>query len=150
MEKQSIHTQKRCVCCGRFFRSDNRVGNRQKCCGRKECRKKHQKAQQQKWRESNPDYFRGRSEYVKKWRERNPEYQKRWRAEKRSEIQTQIPPVSPIKTIPLKIRADVKTSEIQNLVLSVVYAGEALWVDGVGMHTLRDTIPDGAVSVNMR
>ncbi len=150
MKKQSIQTQKRCVSCGRFFSPDNRVGTRQKCCGRLECRKKYQKAQQKKWRESNPDYFRGRSGYVKKWRESNPGYQKCWRAEKRGEIQTQIPPVSPIKSIPLKIRADTKISEIQNLVLSVVYAGEALWVDGVGMHTLRDTIPDGAVSVNMR
>jgi len=132
MKKQSIQTQKRCVCCGRFFRPDNRVGNRQKCCKRSACRKKYQKAQQQKWREANPEYFRGRSEYVKKWRESNPEYQKQWRAKKRGEIQMQIPPVSPIKSIPLKIRADTEISEIQNLVLSVVYAGEALWIDGRG------------------
>jgi len=149
MKKQSIHTQKRCLCCGKFFRPENRVGNRQKCCGRAECRKKHQKAQQQKWREANPNYFQDRSEYVKKWRESNPGYQKQWRAKKRSEIQTQIPPVSPIKSIPLKIRADVKISEIQNLVLSVSYAGEALWVNGVGMYAPRDTIPDGTEAVNV-
>lgn len=150
MKKQTIHTQKRCVSCGRFFRPDNRAGNRQKCCGRAECRKKYQKAKQQKWRKANPEYFRGRSEYVKNWRKNNPGYQKRWRAKKRSEIQTEIPPVSPIRSIPLKIRAGTRINEIQNLVLPVVYAGEALWVGGVGVHTLRDTIPDGIAAVNVR
>lgn len=150
MKKQSNQIQKRCICCGRFFRPNNCVGNRQKCCGRIECSKKYQKEQQQKWRKANPGYFLGRSEYVKEWRKSNPEYQKRWRAQKQNEIQTQILPVSPIKSIPLKIRADTKISEIQNLVLPVVYVGEALWVGGVGVHRLRDTIPDGIAVVNVR
>ncbi len=151
MEKQSKKGQhNHCISCGKFFRPDKRVGNRQKTCGQEECRKKHQKVQQKKWRESNPNYFRGRSGYVNGWRKRHPEYQKQWRAKKHREIQTEIPPVSPIKSIRLNIRTKVAVSEIQTLVMSVVYAGEALWADGVGMHAPRDTIPDGMAGGDLR
>ncbi len=40
MERTVKATQKRCVYCGRFYRPDNRVGKRQKSCGREECRRR--------------------------------------------------------------------------------------------------------------
>ena len=151
MEQEKNHSQqKRCVCCGRFFRADKRVGDRQKCCARKECRQKQRKVQQAKWRRSNPGYFTGRSGYVKEWRKRNPDYQKRRRAKKHGEIQTEYTPLTSIKSIPLKIRTQVNVCEIQSLVLSVVYGGQALWVDGVRMLKNRDTIPDRAEPVDVR
>ncbi len=132
-EKQRIQ-QKRCACCGRFFRANNRVGDRQKNCKRPECQKERRKRQQEKWRKANADYFTGRYEYLKEWRKANAEYQKDWRAQKAGEIQAQMPPVKPIVSIRLSTRENLDLGEIQTLVLSVVHAGQALWVTGARMH----------------
>jgi hypothetical protein len=126
--------QKRCMGCGRYFRVDNRVGNRQKNCKHIECQKKRRQRQQTNWRKANEDYFRGRYEYVKQWRLEHPEYQKQWRAKKACEIQTQIPPVKSITSIRLNTRMDLDFGEIQTLVLTLVKAGQSLWVTGARMH----------------
>lgn len=86
----SIIPQPRCFFCGRYFRPDNRVGRRQVSCGRAECQQERRQRQQQRWREANPEYFRGRYEEVKAWRQSHPGYQKHWRAKKAGEIQTQM------------------------------------------------------------
>jgi len=134
MEQKCTSQQKRCVCCGRFFRPHNRVGNRQKNCKRAECQKERRRRQQEKWRKANVGYFTGRYEYLKEWRKANPDYQKDWRTQKAGEIQTQIPPVSSIKSIRLNMRANHPVGEIQTLVLTLVQSGQALWVDGARMH----------------
>lgn len=134
MEHKHTPDQKRCLFCGRFFRPDKHVGNRQKSCKRSGCQKKRCQIQQEKWRKANPDYFQGRYEYLREWRKANPGYQKRWRTQKAGEIQTQLPPVSPIKSIRLNMRADFPDREIQTLVLTLVKSGQSLWIDGVRMH----------------
>ena len=134
MEPKHTIQQKRCSFCGRFFRPNDRVGNRQISCKRSECQRKRVQRQQERWRKSNPGYFHGRYEYLKEWRKANPGYQKSWRAKKAAEIQTQIPPVTPIKSMRLNMRADLAVGEIQTLVLTLVKSGQALWVDGARMH----------------
>jgi len=59
---------KRCYFCGRYFRPDPRVGERQKACRRAPCRKARKILAQHRWTERNPGYFRGRYPYVKQWR----------------------------------------------------------------------------------
>ena len=140
--KHTIH-QNRCLFCGLFFRPNNRVGSRQKSCKRPGCQKKRRRVQQEKWRKANPCYFEGRYEYLKEWRKAHPDYQKRWRTPKGSEIQTQIPPVSPIKSIRLNMRANHPVREIQTLVLTLVKSGQSLWIDGARMHPGWDTNADG-------
>jgi hypothetical protein len=62
---------RRCVFCGRYFDPDYRVNDRQKSCGRPECRKARKKAAQEAWVKKNPDYFTDLYEtYVKPWRKR--------------------------------------------------------------------------------
>jgi len=57
--------QKRCFYCGRYFRPDNRVGERQKCCKDKACQAKRKKDAQKRWLEANPGYFKGWYELCK-------------------------------------------------------------------------------------
>lgn len=61
---------KRCQFCGRFFVPDYRVGERQKSCGRKECRRARKQLAQRRWCAQNPGYFQGRYAYVKEWRQK--------------------------------------------------------------------------------
>ncbi|MGR3218555.1 MAG: hypothetical protein ACUZ8H_01890 [Candidatus Anammoxibacter sp.] len=132
--KHTNNPQNRCMCCGLYFRPDNRVGDRQKSCKRDRCQKKRQKIQQKKWRAANKDYFKGRYEYVKQWRKAHPKYQKELREQKADKIQTQIPPVKSIVSVRLNIRTDLDLGEIQTLVLTLVNAGQSLWVTGAQMH----------------
>ena len=134
MEQKHHTQQKRCSICGRFFRPNDRVGNRQISCKRPECQKERRRRQQKKWRKANPDYFQGRYEYLKEWRKHNPGYQKSWRAKRVCEIQTQIAPVTPIKSMRLNIRADLEIGEIQTLVLTLLKSRQALWITGAQMH----------------
>jgi len=46
-----------CSVCRRWFMPDPRVGERQKTCGRPECRESHRARTQRKWRRRNPDYW---------------------------------------------------------------------------------------------
>ena len=138
MEHKYTIKQKRCAFCGRFFRPNIHVGNRQISCKRPECQKKRRQAQQQKWRKTNPGYFQGRYEYLKQWRSVNPNYQKRWRASKPEkmtrEIQTLVPHVRPIKSIRLNMRDNLCTGEIQTLVLTLIKSGRALWLTEARMQ----------------
>lgn len=61
---------KKCEFCGRYFKVDKRVKDRQKACQRIECQKKRKKSSQKNWCKNNPDYFKGRYWYVKEWREK--------------------------------------------------------------------------------
>ena len=135
METKSITSQQpRCINCGQYFRPENRTGTRQKSCKHAECQRKRQQEQQEAWRKANPDYFKGRYGYVKKWRKAHPGYQKQWRAKKADEIQTPIPPVTPITSIRLNTRAAVDFGEIQTLVMTLTKAGQSLWVTGARMQ----------------
>jgi len=49
--------QRRCVVCHHGFDPDPRVGQRQKTCGRAECRKVRREDSQARWRSSHPGYF---------------------------------------------------------------------------------------------
>ena len=46
-----------CRFCRKWFRPEHRVGDRQRACSAEECQQERQRAQQARWRESNPDYF---------------------------------------------------------------------------------------------
>ncbi len=62
---------KRCLFCGRYFTPDYRVGDRQKSCGRPECRRARKRTAQEEWVRKNPGYFVDLYEtYVKPWRRR--------------------------------------------------------------------------------
>ena len=125
---------KKCVCCGRFFVPDPRVGKRQVSCGAAECRKKRKRLQEGNGRRKNPGYFHGRYGYVKTWRKAHPDYQKAWRVKRCSEIQTQIPSETLVKSIRIHVRTPLRFDEIQTQILRVTYAGQAFWVDGGGMQ----------------
>src|SRR3990172_9892670 len=114
METSINIKEKRCVYCRRFFKPDRRLGARQKSCKEKGCQKRRKAESQKRWLESNAGYFHGRYAYVREWRNRNPDYQRRWRATRRDEIQDEIPPENPVKTVRLVIPEIWFAGEIQD------------------------------------
>jgi hypothetical protein len=78
----------KCPFCRRLFIPDLRVKERQKTCGRKECRGEQKRQSDARWRSQNPDYFRNlypqqkqaygtRAEYRRRYRKDHPDYVRR-------------------------------------------------------------------------
>ena len=121
--------QNRCVYCGRYFKADYRVGERQKSCKDKECQAKRKRESQKRWVEANPGYFRGRYPNTKQWRQQNPDYQ-RLRRQKAREIQDEIPPAEPVKTLVLVVPEKMLKNEIQDEIRLVRQCGCGFYVAG--------------------
>jgi hypothetical protein len=131
--------QSRCRYCGRFFVPDPRVGNRQKSCGREECRVKLKRESQKKWVEANPGYFWGRYENTKQWRRGHPDYQRKRRAAKRSEIQDEIKPGTPVRTVRIVLPGNWRKDEIQDKIILARRCGCGFYVAGRGRE-IQDEI----------
>jgi hypothetical protein len=80
--------RRRCLFCRRWFHPHARLKQRQKTCGRAECRRKQKTKCNQRWRTEHSDYFRGayplqkekygtRSEYKRRYRQQHPDYVRR-------------------------------------------------------------------------
>jgi hypothetical protein len=153
MENFNQFNQKRCAFCGKFFRPEKQVGNRQISCLRPECQKKRKKRQEARWREANPGYFKGRYDYIKEWRKANPGYQKRWRAKntdkQANEIQTLVIPkssskssITSVKSIRLNLCSNTRTKspigEIQTLVMTLIKSKRTLWLIDMRMNPSAD------------
>jgi hypothetical protein len=129
--------QKRCVYCGRYYKPDPRVRRTQKSCNDPKCRARRKRESHKKWLEANPDYFKGRYAEVKEWRKNHPDYQRLWRKKAR-EIQDEIPPSEPVKTMVLVIPEKMLKDEIQDEIRLVRQCRCGLYVAG-GKRGLRDT-----------
>jgi hypothetical protein len=125
--EESDRRQKRCAYCGRYYRPDARVRKTQKSCSDAKCRAKRKRESQRKWMEANPEYFKGRYVNVKEWRKNHPDYQRLWRRKAR-EIQDEIPPAEPVRTMVLVIPEKVLKNEIQDEILLVRQCGCGLCV----------------------
>jgi hypothetical protein len=68
---------------------------------------------------------------VKAWREAHPGYQKARRCKNRRKIQVEIRSETPMKSIRLHLRCNLRLGEIQAQMLRVTQWGQAFWVDGV-------------------
>ena len=73
--------KKRCPYCGCWFRPDPRVGDEQKACPKKSCRKKRHDDAHAKWCKDNPDAYQGRYSNVRTWLDQHPGYLGGYRAE---------------------------------------------------------------------
>jgi len=80
--------RRRCAFCRRLFVPNPRLKERQKTCGRQDCRRKRKRQSDGQWRRRHPDYFRGmytqqkqaygtRAEYRRQYRKQHPEYVQR-------------------------------------------------------------------------
>lgn len=80
--------RKRCPFCRGWFHPHPRLKERQKTCGRPECRQRQKRKSNQKWRGEHPDYFRDtyalqkekygtRAEEKRRYREQHPDYVRR-------------------------------------------------------------------------
>ena len=67
---------KQCPVCKKKFLPDQRVGQRQKCCSKKECQSNRQRKNERVWRQLNPDCV---TTQRKKWQQNNPGNLWRWR-----------------------------------------------------------------------
>ena len=118
-------SRRRCPFCRGWYHPDPRLGQRQKTCGRPECRQKQKRKSNQQWLAKNPDYFRSpyaqqqkekygtRADHKRRYRQQHPDYVRRnaafvrkWRQQLRSA------PVSP--TSPdLQVSIESKTTSIR-------------------------------------
>jgi len=75
-------TKQRRAFCPDWFQPDPRLGDRQKACGKKTCRRKRKEAAHAQFLKDNPDYFRGPAHYVQQKNSlaKNPDYLRRYRA----------------------------------------------------------------------
>lgn len=110
--------RRHCEFCGRFFIPDCRVGKKQRCCSRPECRKARKRASQASWAAKNPGYFTGRYENTRCWRGAHPDYQRQWRRKFR-EIQDTIPEVTGRKSVRLLLPAKWFKDEIQDTMVRI-------------------------------
>lgn len=80
--------RRRCPFCRRWFHPHPRLKQRQKTCGRPECRQKQKRRFDKQWRAKNPDYFRGayprqkekygtRADDKRRYRQLHPDYVRR-------------------------------------------------------------------------
>lgn len=122
--------QKHCQFCGRFFKPDPRVGDRQISCKNEACRRRRKQRSQRAWVAQNPEYFRGRYEDTKAWRLNNPGYQKARRRRRRFKIQDEIPINSSIVTIHLAITDQHLKVEIQDEIRRQKALGRGFLVGG--------------------
>ncbi len=129
--------QKRCVYCGRFYRPDPRARATQRSCHEAKCKAQRKRESQRRWLEANPGYFKGRYVKVKAWRKKHPDYQRLWRKRAR-EIQDEIPPSEPVKTMVLVIPAKMLKNEIQDEIRLVKQCGCGFYVAGE-KKVVRDT-----------
>ena len=83
-----MFTRRRCPFCRGWFHPHPRLNQRQKTCGRPECRRQQKRESNQQWRMENPHYFRGvypqqkekygtRSDYRRRYRQQHPDYVQR-------------------------------------------------------------------------
>ena len=115
--------RRRCPFCRRWFHPHPRLKQRQKTCGRSECRQQQKRKSNVKWRSEHPDYFRGtyamqkekygtRAEEKRRYREQHPDYVRRntafvrnWRQQRRQA------PVNPTSPDPHSTLGSAKTSD---------------------------------------
>jgi hypothetical protein len=80
--------RRRCPFCHRWFHPHPRLKQRQKTCGRPDCRRQQKRKSNQQWRTEHRDYFRGaygqqkeiygtRAEYKRGYRQQHPDYVRR-------------------------------------------------------------------------
>jgi len=77
-------TPKICEVCHEVFTPDPRVGQRQRVCGKSNCKRERKRRAQQSWLQRNPYYFKGRYSYLKEWLQTHPDYLKNYRAQRRA------------------------------------------------------------------
>ena len=80
--------RRRCPFCRRWHHPHPPLKQRQKTCGRPECRRQQKQKSNQQWRAKNPDYFRDtyahqkekygtRADYMRLYRQQHPDYVRR-------------------------------------------------------------------------
>ena len=69
---------KKCFC-GALIIPDKKVGSRQKTCGLKDCQRELKRRNNERWRKSNPSYWRDDHARLKAWQDKHPGHLKEYR-----------------------------------------------------------------------
>jgi len=77
---------KRCEVCGAAFSPKPQVGDRQRTCGKSDCKRELHNRSHRKWLERNRGYYKGRYPYLKEWLRLHPGYLKKYREEKGKDL----------------------------------------------------------------
>ena len=114
--------RRRCPFCRCWFHPHPRLKQRQKTCGRADCRHEQKQRSNQQWRTKHPDYFRGayahqkeiygtRADAKRRYRQQHPDYVRRNAAfvrKRRQQLRQR--PVSPTSFDPRVTVGSEKTS----------------------------------------
>jgi hypothetical protein len=117
--------RRRCPFCRHWFHPHPRLKQRQKTCGRPECRRQQKRKSNQQWRAKNPDYFRGvylwqkqkygtRADYMRLYRQQHPDYVRREAAfVRRWRQKMRLAPVSYTSSDPhLTVRSEKTSNQV--------------------------------------
>ncbi len=74
--------KKKCKYCRKLFPLNKKTQKNQEACSTEVCQRLRKKKNNKTFKKSNPDYWKGRYEYIKEYRKRNPDYQKEWYQQK--------------------------------------------------------------------
>lgn len=110
--------QKHCEFCGRFYTPDPRLGERQRCCSRPECKRLRKRASQASWTKKNKGYFQGRYGNTRLWLEAHPGYL-RQRRRMRRDIQDAIPDLTARKSVRLLLPVKWFKDDIQDTMVKI-------------------------------
>jgi hypothetical protein len=101
---------KRCEYCGRYFSPDKRIGNRQRACGRPECKRQRKLQAQKQWKQDHPEVVSQHyQDYVKPWRESRRAEGLLQQSRQHSEvIRDKIPPLQDCLELVLRIPVETK------------------------------------------
>lgn len=115
--------RRRCPFCRRWFHPHPRLKQRQKTCGRADCRQKQKRKFNQQWRSEHPGYFRDsyalqkekygtRADNKRHYRQQHPDYVRRNAAfVRKRRQQLRQAPVSPTSSDPPVTSGSEKTSK---------------------------------------
>jgi len=101
---------KRCEYCKRYFSPDKRIGNRQRACGRPECKRQRKLQAQKQWKQEHPEVVSQHyQDYVRPWREARRAEELLKQARKGAEvISDKRPALQDYVELVLKIPAETK------------------------------------------
>ena len=99
-----------CEICGKSFKTDRRIGKRQRVCSKLSCQQERKKRSHKAWLSRNPDVFKGRYDnYTKDWLEAHPGYLRSWRQKRRAAVRHDIQDeLTCLKSIPSSELSDIQ------------------------------------------
>jgi hypothetical protein len=107
--------KKKCRNCWELFQPNPQNATRQIYCKKPACRKASKAESQRRWREKNPDYFRGATNVkrVQEWRTANPGYSRRQYKKRKNDLHERLEPEHRTRALEETLESENSTRALQ-------------------------------------